>query len=318
MSDRYSSQNLNRTLTQFALENLGLGGPFVADRLAPVVRVPTSSGKFYKFGNLEALRDDYDALRAPVTESNEIRRSYDSATYSCRQYGLRELVADEELENADRAVIDPERDAILLIARKLKLAIERRVIARLMSAAIITNNDAAAAAWNAAAGVDIEGDVDKAKISVRRKCGMEPNTIVIPPHIAVEAKKDQQIRELVKYTDPTLLVSGELPPRLFGLEVVIPLALADQAEPGVAAADLDFVWDPDSVLVCYVERTIPSKRSLSLAYQFRRPIAGSLDVAAYRYRDEGRHATVVEGLIEQTEEVVAPACGYLITGAYAA
>jgi len=317
MSDRYSTQNLNRTLTQFAVENMGAGGPFVADRIAPVVHVPTSTGKYYKFSNLESIRDDYDALRAPKSESNEISRSYSSDTYSCRQYGLRELIADEEMDNADRAVIDPERDAIALITRKLKLPIERRVIAMLMSTQVITNNAAAAAAWNAESGVDIEGDVDAAKLSVRKKAGMEPNTIVIPPHIAAAAKKDSDIRDLVKYTDSTLLVNGELPPMLFGLEVVIPTVLLDTAAPGVAAPGLEFAWQDDAVLVCYVEREAPSKRSLSLAYQFRRPIAGNLDVAAYRYRDEARHATVVEGLVEQTEEVVCADCGFLITGAYA-
>ena len=317
MSDRYSTQNLNRTLTQFALESMRGGGQFVTDRLAPVVRVPTTSGKYYVFSNSAGLRDDIDSLRAPGTESNEVRRSYTSSTYSCRQYGLRELIADEELDNADRAVIDPERDAMGLITRKLRLAIEARVVGKLLSPTVVTNNGEAEAAWNAASGVDIEGDIDTARLSVRKKAGVEPNTIVIPPHIAVAAKKDSQIRELVKYTDSTLLVNGELPPRLFGLEVVIPMALFDEAEPGIAAQNLDFMWDENSVLVCYVEREIPSKRSMSLAYQFRRPIAGTLDVAAYRYRDEGRHATVVEGLIEQTEEVVSAACGYLITGAYA-
>lgn len=316
MADRYSTQNLNRTLTQFAMENMGLGGPFVADRVAPVVHVPTTTGTYYKFSNLEAHRDDYDALRAPKSESNEIRRSYSSATYACSQYGLRELIADEEMDNADRAVIDPERDAMALITRKLRLAIELRVVARLMSTTYMTENGAATAAWNAGSGVDIEGDIDSAKLSVRKKGGVEPNTIVIPPHIAVVAKKDSAIRDLVKYTDSTLLVNGELPPKLFGLEVVIPLALYDEAAAGSSSSSLDFAWDDNNVLVAYVERETPSKRSISLTYQFRRPISGSLDVAAFRYREDGKHATVVEGLIEQTEEVVCPACGYLITGAY--
>lgn len=263
MSDRYATQNLNRTLTHFAMENMGTGGPFVADMIAPVVHVPTSTGTYYKFSNTEALRD-----------------------------------------------------AMSLITRKLRLPIEKRIISRVMSASYITNNGAATAAWDAESGVDIEADIDTAKLAVRKNSGMEPNTIVIPPHIAVVAKKDSEIRDLVKHTDPTLLVNGELPQKVFGLDVVIPLALADSAEAGVAAADLDFAWDANCVLVAYVERNAPSKRSLSLAYQFRRPIAGTLDIAAFRYRDDSRHATVVEGLIEQTEEVVCAACGYLITGAH--
>jgi len=316
MADRYSTHNLNRTLTQFAVENLGLGGAFVADRLAPVVRVATNTGKYYEFSNTEAHRDDYDALRAPKTKANEIARTYSSATYACLQYGLRELIADEELENIDRAVIDPERDAANLITRKLRLAIERRVIAKVMSSGVITETAAATAAWNAESGVDIEGDIDTGKLNIRKKAGVEPNTIVIPPHIAVAAKKDSSIRDLVKYTDPTLLVNGELPPKLFGLEVVIPLALFDEAAAGVATADRDFAWDDNSVLIAYVEKEAPSKRSISLMYQLRHPINSSLDIAMFRYREESRHSTVVEGLIEQTEDIICTECGYLITTAY--
>jgi len=316
MADRYSTQNLNTVLTQFAMEDMRLGGPFIADRLCPVVPVPTTTGKYFKFSNTEAVRDDFDTIRAPVTKSNEIKRSYTEGTYACQQHGLCELIADEEMDNAAPPV-DPERDSAALVTRKLRLGIEVRVVGKLMSATYITENGAATAAWNAASGVKIEDDIDAAKLNVRKKAGVEPNTIVIPPHIAVAAKKDSEIRDLVKHTNSTLLVNGDLPPRLFGLEVLIPTALYDEAAAGVAAASLDFLWDDNSVLVAYVEKGAPSKRSLSLAYQFRRPIAGSLDISMYRYRQDREHATVIEGLIEQTEEVVDVGCGYLITTAYA-
>jgi len=317
MADRYSTQNLNTVLTQFAMEDMRLGGPFIADRLCPVVRVPTTTGKYYVFSNVAGLRDDYDSIRAPATPSNEIKRAYSSETYACQQHGLCELIPDEEIDNADLAVINPERDSAALVTRKLRLGIEVRIVGKLMSATYITENGAATAAWNAASGVKIEDDIDVAKLNVRKKAGVEPNTIVIPPHIAVAAKKDSKIRDLVVHTDSTLLVNGDLPPKIFGLEVMIPTALFDEAAAGVAAQSLDFLWDDNSVLVAYVEKGAPSKRSLSLAYQFRRPIAGALDIAMYRYRNNRGHATVIEGLIEQTEKVVDVGCGYLITTAYA-
>ena len=244
-------------------------------------------------------------------------------TVQANQVALPSLIIDihhwfpmRQFGGINVGILDNLDDAISLITRKLRLAVEIRVVGKLMSTTYMTENGAATAAWNAASGVDIEGDIDVAKLNIRKKGGVEPNTVVIPPHIAVEAKKDSAIRDLVKYTDSTLLVNGELPPRLFGLEVVIPLALYDEAAAGSSSTSLDFAWDDNSVLVAYVERQAPSKRSISLAYQFRRPISGSLDIAAFRYREDGKHATVVEGLIEQTEEVVCAACGYLITGAY--
>jgi len=316
MADRYSTQNLNRTLTQFALETYGLGGPFIADRIMPIVHVPTTVGKYYKFTGTEAHKDDYDAIRAPKAKSNRISRSYTEASYACQQYGLAEDIADEEMDNADRAIIDPERDSMTVITRKLRLAIELRVTSQVMSGTYVTNNGAATAAWNAASGVDIEGDIDAAKESVRKSCGMVANTIVIPPHISVYAKKDSSIRDLIKYTDPSILVNGDLPPTLFNLEVLIPTCIYDEAGAGISTASMDYVWDDNSVLVAYVEKLAPSKKSLSLGYQFRRPISGSLDIAAFRYPAQSIHATTVEGMIEQDEEVVCVGAGYLITTAY--
>ncbi|KKL04291.1 hypothetical protein LCGC14_2617570, partial [marine sediment metagenome] len=48
MADRYSTQNLNRTLTNFAVSTWALGEDFVADMLSPIVRVGTLAGKYYK------------------------------------------------------------------------------------------------------------------------------------------------------------------------------------------------------------------------------------------------------------------------------
>lgn len=316
MAERYDSLNLNTRLSGFALEAMRAGGAFISDRLMPVVQVLTTAFKYYKFNNLEMITDDLDTIRAPKGYSNEISRSYTSATGTCQQHGLRELVADEEMRNADGAVIDPKRDSALVIQRKLRLGIERRIIAKVMAAGTMTENGAASTHWNNTSGVDIEGDVDAAKLNVRKKAGVEPNTIVIPPHIAVAAKKDSAIRDLVKYTQSNLLVNGDLPPKLFGLEVLIPTAVFNEADPGVATASKDFAWDDNSVLVAYVEREMPGMKSLSLGYQFRRQIEGSLDIAMYDYREDGRHGDVVEGLIEQLEDVVSVECGFLITGAY--
>ncbi len=313
MADRYSTQNLSRVLTTFATQAMGRGLGFIADKIMPIVKVPTTVGKYYEFQVKESMRDDFNAIRAPKTESQEVSRSYSEQEYALQQYGLRELVADEEMDNADRAIIDPERDSMALITQKLKLAIEVRIAALVLSTVYITKNGAATACWDAASGVDIEGDIDAGKQSVRKYGGMEPNTIVIPPDTAIVAKKDPTIRDLVKHTKSDLLVIGDLPPQVFGLDVLIPSALIDSAVPGISAQTLAWLWATDNVLVAYVEKTAPSKRTVSLGYQLRRPIAGALDVAGFRYREQGKHSTVIEGLIEQNEKLTCALCGYLIT-----
>ncbi len=311
---RYDSNNLNIALTGFSLETMRQGGPYVADRLAPVVRVPRSTGKYYKFANAESLKDDFDMLRAPGTKSNEIARAYSEGSFACSQYGLRENIRNEEMRDSDRAVIDPERDSALAITNKLLLGRDVRVCAKLMDSSVITNTAGAGTTWNSSSGVDIKGDIDTAKLSVRKKCGMPANTIVIPPAIAVVMANDSNILDRVKHTDPTLLVNGDLPPKLFGLDVVIPTVILDEAANGVATPSYDFLYDDNSVLVAYVDRNPnPSKRSMSLAYTFRAPVEGQPDLAMFSHKDEDIHCQVVEGLMEEVVEVVCVGAGYLIT-----
>ena len=319
MADRYSTENLNRTLTQFALETMQqpVEG-FIAEKIAPIIRVPRNSGTYYKFEKKANIKDDFDTLRAPKDEANEVSRAYTEGTFACQQHALKELIADEERRDVDLAMIDPDRDAQALITDKLRLGLELRVNARVMSTTYVTETGAATAAWNAASGVKIEDDIDAAKNNVLKKCGRQANVIVIPPHIATFAKKDSEIHNLCKYTRQDLLVNGDLPPRIFNLEVLIPTAIYDEAAPGLTTQTLDFIWDDNSVLVAYVDRsTTPNKRAMSLAYQFRCPIGGAFDIAIKKYRKEGKSSDVIEGQVEQCEEVVCVGAGYLISGAYA-
>ena len=316
MAARYSTQNLNTTLTNFGLEVSRSGGPSIVPEIAPIVRVGLTDTKFYKFNNSrEMVTNDFDAERAPKDTSNEINRSYTSATLSLKQRGLRELIADEEVDNADMSVINPEQDAAGLIVSKLKLVQEAELNSLLFDASTtFTDYTAAATAYWDAGTTYIEADIDAAKTSVMTNAGVMPNTIVIPDSIAKIAKRTTELRNLVKYTDPTLLVNGDLPPTLFGLKVVIPTSLNNEANPGVSTASMDFLHDDKNVWVGYVEREAPSKRSLSCFYTFLRPLAGVADIAMFKYRDDGRHGNWVEGLWEYDIECVAANAGYVISG----
>ncbi len=317
MAARYATQNLNTTLTEFALETMRAGGPSIVSRIAPTVRVGMTDTKYYVFDAArEFLSSWHDTERSPKGVSNEISRSYTSATLSLVQHGLRELIADEELDNADRAVINPEQDAVRLILSKLRLGEEIALNALLFdSSTTFTDYTAAAGAyWDAGSGnTDIEGDIDAGKESVRKNAGVAANTIVIPPAMAIIAKKAPELRDLVTNTDSTLLVNGDLPPKLFGLDVVIPNMLQNEADPGVSTASIDDVADDKAVWIGYVEKEAPSKRSLSCFYNFQRPLNGQMDVAMFRYRDDDRHGVWVEGLKERSIEVVAAQAGYVIS-----
>lgn len=315
MAARYSTVNLNTTLTNFGLD-VFKQFPGICEEVAPVVRVGLTDTKYYIFNNArEMINNDIETRVAPKDEVNEIERSYTSSTLALEQHGLKELVSDEEMANADRSVIDPEADATSLIIQKLKLGREVALNTLLFdSSTTFSSYTAAATAYWDAATTYIEADVDAAKKSVEQNAGVEANTIVIPPDIARIIKKEDEIRDLIKYTDKTLLVNGDLPPVLWNLKVIIPKTMFNEGHPGVSTQTRDYLHDDKSVWVGYVNRATPSKKSLSCFYTFCRPINGVVDVGVKKYRWEPRNGNYIEGRWEYDIVCVAAGAGYVITG----
>ena len=310
MAARFSTQNLNNVLTNFAYENMRSGGPSIGEIIFPVVDVAYTDFKYRIFSGKEAVTDDFDAERAPGDKSNEVERTYTSSTGTCVQYGLRELVTDEEKDNAD-SELKCEQDAALVVMGKLRTKMEQAAITLAMNESTFTNTAAAAAKWDASTTY-IESDIRLAKESVMKKAGVSATHIVIPPVIAAKMAATTELRDLVKYTDPTLLVDGSLPPKLFGLNVVIPTRVQNEANPGVSTASYDFICDDFDAFVCYVENR-PSMRAMSAGYTFRRKLAGQSEIAMFKYYDNDRHGTWIEGLVEQVVKEICIGAGYVIT-----
>lgn len=310
MAERYSTQNLNNLLTQFAVEDMRAGGPPIGEQIFPVVHVPKTLFKYRIFNGVQAMTDDFDAIRAPKDKSNEISRSYSSQERSLQQYGLRELIADEERDNADNE-LNLERDAVNVITGKLHTKMEQAAITLMMNESIFSNTAGAQAKWDATTTY-IENDIRLAKLSVLKESGNKATDIVIPATIAGKMAATTEIRDLVKYTDHTLLVDGTLPPKLFGLKVHIPTMIKNEANAGITTASYDFICDDFDVFVGYVEPR-PSLRTMSAGYTFRRKIAGNAEIAVFKYYNNELHGTWIECLIEQLVVQVCTDCGYVIT-----
>lgn len=310
MAERYSTQNLNNLLTQFAVEDMRAGGPPIGEQIFPVVHVPKTLFKYRIFNGVQAMTDDFDAIRAPKDKSNEVSRSYSEDEQSLQQYGLRELIADEERDNADNE-LNLERDAVNVITGKLRTKMEQAAIDLMMNESTFSNTAAAAAKWDAGTTY-IEKDIEAAKLSVLKESGNKATHIVIPYTIASKMKYESELRDLIKYTQSDLLVDGALPPYLFGLKVVIPSRIKNEANAGITTASYDFICDDFDVFVGYVEPR-PSLRTMSAGYTFRRKISGNAEIAIFKYYDNDRHGTWIEGLIEQLVVEVCTDCGYVIT-----
>lgn len=162
------------------------------------------------------------------------------------------------------------------------------------------------AQWNASSGVKIETDIDLGKEVVRKAIGVLPNTIVIPASVAVSAKKDPTLRELIKYTQNNLLVNGDLPPTMFGMNVVIPGATYTASKEGATATYTD-IWG-DNVLLLYVPPTDMALDSPSAAKIFR---ARPWEVRSWDVPEKRSEA--IECSVIQDEVLTSNVAGYLLT-----
>jgi len=318
MSSRFETTNLNMTLTQFGVQALNAPSGYVADRIMKVVPVIKDDGKYVTFDGKEARRTAEQTLRAPRAVASEIQIAFGSDTYSVEEHALRALITPRDLQNVD-SPIDLEKKITETLTGKLLLGLEKRVNAAIMNTGTFANG-AVTLKWNTAggSGVAIEADLGVAKAAVRAAMGVEANTVIIPSHIATWAKQDATLRELVKYTNANLLINGDLPPRIFGLDVIVPGAVVDEAADGVTTASLDNVWDDNYVWVGYVTPLDkPMQWDNSVGYQFRSSVYGGGQINFYKYQDANNRGYWVEGRIIQDEKIINASAGYILTGAYA-
>lgn len=232
-------------LTRLAVE-LGQGGAFAADRIAPVATVANDQFKYATWGQ-EEIKDDVKTTRAPGASAAEVELSKTYSTGSVEYHSLTSRIPDE-IRNNDPNPASLESRRTRVLTGKLRLGIEKR-IAALLAAATKTHTTPNPK-WDAT-NATIRKDILNAKQAFRRNSGMNPNVIVIPPAVSVSVFNDTNILELLKYTQGNLLADGMIP-KIEGMEVIVPGTIKDTSNPGAAASIAD-VWASDEVYYLYVD-----------------------------------------------------------------
>jgi hypothetical protein len=232
----------------------GTGGGFVADKIAPIVNV-TAPNFQYPTYKADAMNVEIKTEVGPGGKPNQWRST--PPTWTKGSVSRRAL---DGTVNREVQLFGGPRASTMAVAgsltHSLRLGMEQKVKALLdVNATLAGHHAAPAVKWDAASAVVIEKNLDVAREAFLLLCGYEANTIVIPPLVAKSMKRDTTIRDLRKYTEPNLLVNGDLPPNIWGLETVIPGALGNGANPGATAA-VSRIWGTDSVYLLYVDPNI--------------------------------------------------------------
>lgn len=236
-------------LTNIAME-YGTGGGFAYEQCVPARRVESREFEFAIWDLGKYTTDDTEALRAPGAGANEdTDPGLTWTTGVVKTYALKTRIPDElRAEAPNPAAL--ERAKVQRMVMSLRRRKEIAFAATCRDTATYAHTTPGVK-WDAAANVVIEANIDAAKEAFLLLCGYEPTHIVVPPAVAKVFKRDSTIRGLRKFTDESLLINGELPPVVFGLNVVVPGAVRSSSAAGVAPA-LARVWSTDDVTLLYV------------------------------------------------------------------
>jgi len=314
---------VNEVHIDVALTNVSTGyhpTGMIGETIFPIVPVAKESDKYYEWNKGEAFRVPDSTMRADGTKSKTIGFSLSTTTYSAEEYALNIQVTDRQRDNAD-SVINLRASKTRRVKDILVLDQEIRIATLLTTQGNWASTNrvqlSGTQQWNNASYDNtvvvssIEGRIDTAKEAVRTQTGgHEPNKIIIPSAVAKVIKKDSKIRDLIKYTHADLLVDGDLPPKLWNMDVIIPKASKNTNKEGNATQTLTDVWGKHVVLV--YTTTNPAVDEISAGYIFRVSNGAHTPWGVRTWRDESEKAEYIEVEVCQDEKLVSNVAGYLI------
>ena len=304
-----------------ALTNISIGytnEQFIADEIFKPVSVNKQSDKYYVYG-MERFRQ-YDDLRAPGTEANEISWTLSDDSYYAEGHALRHPIADEEKQNAD-AEFDLEADATELVTEGILLNKEIDAANKLLDSNNYHNDlfitlgaSGSPAKWSDYENSDPILDIKKAKEAIHKKSGLRPNVLIISEPVKNVLELHPRLLEVIKYVQRGI-VTTDLMAAAFGVDrILVGSALksdvtnAGQVEPG-QIEPLNYIWGNSAVLAYVPQR--PGKKIPAIGYSFMWNKDGNGPVQVRKWYETGRRATIVEAERWYDQKIISNVAGFL-------
>lgn len=319
-----SQVHVSAPLTNLSVAYMTRKEKFKADLLSPIVPVSKSNNKYFVFDKGDFHRDEMQ-IRSPG--SNYARSGYNLSTaeYTCVNYGLEHVVADEIAANFD-SPLSADKAAVAFLMQKVLIKRERKFVSTFLAASTWGNDVAGHASnndddehvfWDNASA-DIIGTLWKWSDTVMENTGYRPNRFVTTPQVWRVMANDPDIVDRHKYTSSEP-ISAKAIAQLCGLgspespgEIIVLEAPYNSAKEGQTAT-MDFMAG-DVGLLMYVAPS-PQIDAPSACYtfswsEFDTPNLRSSGAAAIStYRQEEIKSDVYRAEAFFDMKVVASDCG---------
>lgn len=311
MTDTLIRGHLDQTLTNFSVALVKQAG-FIGDIVAPVVPVSNESDAYVKFG-AEDLRLDAMGYGGKGTIGRSVlTEGLDQ--YLCQEYTKESAIPWQKMRNAD-AALRLEMRATQFVTDNLRLRREKQVADLMATAATFTNTAALSGAdcWDKDTSAPVAKVAD-AKETIRALIGVEPNTLVLGPHVWAHLRIHPDVCQRVFGLLPNTPATVEQAAAVLGVDRIL-------VGKGVYRTDIDDgssvktptladVWGKIAV-VCYID-TIGSAGTITPAVQFScDAVAGPFSTFTYEENQTRMH--VIQGYDCVDVKAIATSAAYLYT-----
>jgi hypothetical protein len=293
----------------------------IGTQVMPILDVPVRAGQYPSFVLKEGqlLKSDVKN-RAPYGSFARGTRAFNQDTYTALEYGYEEAVDDTVTLDVAR-FFDAEVIAAKLAKRKLLLAHELRVAAKLFDNTVFTATNSATAYTVAnLATFDAGADVQEAIDRLLAKGENTSNLKVVIPYavwtrIRASTKFQNRLRGAGISSDTILNASTQAAAEVFGVaEVLIGRASYDTAPEGIAFAAGN-VWSNTLIWVGSVTQSSAGFFGGGAGFTLNWSEYGPA-IGVSTYREEAIKSNIVRASQYTAEKVVNANAGQLITTQY--
>jgi len=297
----------DEVLTRFSVGTIK-EHPRAADLLFPFVPVGKETGIYYKW-DASTGRRAVDTLRARKARSVQAEMSISTATYTCKEYALHDVLEDAIVANADAVVKGGMRErAARHVLNLLRLGREKRAVTLATTATNypVAHRIVGGADWGTITVVT-KTEVDTAKELIRKAWGELSNIAMLITHPVLNAlRTNNDVKEAIKYVMQAKNsdITPELLAGYYGVDrLYVAGATEETAKEGATSSVAD-LW-PDDVIVWRYEDN-PNQADVGLfgATHAVDNEVFQVGMQSNRWREEGVRGEFIEECMTVQENIV--------------
>lgn len=321
-------------LTNICLSYFQSAAGFVAQKVFPIVPVPTSSAHYYEFDKGDLARDNMSRKPEFGHVSPGIYGKRDKF-YHCEVdqviTGVDQIsTLDFQRTNAP-GIIDPRRAKVRWIAEQMNIHLDRIWAGKYFNPDSWTHvytgiNNGTVSANQFYCFDNENSDPVTFFNQLRNKMLLEglrkPNKMILGANAYIALTVNPSILERIKYqgseANPANVTANVLA-QLFGLEEIVIAESIYNAAPYGAQDDMRFICDPDCALLVYAAHA-PSIDEPSAGYTFTWDMLGNGQYTAVQQYlgEQSTHTEFIEGLLCTDPEITSADLGVFLKGAVSA